>query len=392
MKVLQLCNKPPMPAVDGGCLAMLHLGNGLREQGVDLKIVSICTKKHPFRKQQVDKEYIERTKSEFIYVDTDINLVDAFSSLITKDSYNVSRFFSPDLDQRLEEILSKEKFDVIILESIFVAPYIGTIRRHSKAKLILRAHNIEYKIWRRLGKQSENKAKRIYYKHLAKRLKSFELDAFNQVDGIATISSLDEKNLRKKTDTPIINIPFGINLDEYKYAWSNSSDCFHLGSLDWKPNLEGVSWFIDEVFSRVNDDSLTFYLAGREIPNWINNCKDERIKIVGEVDSAKSFISEQGIMIVPLLSGGGMRVKIIEGLALGKVVITTSIGIEGIDAKHGKNILIADSAKDFAQQLIEISKDAEKRKEISKNARQLIEKKHTNNVIMQNLISFIEQL
>jgi len=389
MKVLQICNKPPLPAVDGGCLAMHQLGTGLLNSDIDLTIISICTNKHPFEKDKLDEGYLEKTKSEFIYVDTDINVVDAFSSLITKDSYNITRFFSPDLDQKIEHILKRKKFDCIILESVFVAPYIETIRRESKAKLILRAHNIEYKIWKRMAKQAGKGPKKLYYKHLSKRLKEFEINVWNQVDGIATISSQDKAYLNKKVDTPVVNIPFGIDLGDYEADLNESNSVFHLGSLDWKPNLEGVSWFIDEVIPLVKSD-IKFQVAGRNIPSWLGKMNQEKVEIVGEVESAKQYIANQGIMIVPLLSGGGMRVKIIEGMALSKPLITTSIGAEGIDVDHNEHVLIADTAEDFADQLERLYADKNLRKRLAINARKLIATNFDNKIIIQKLIEFIE--
>lgn len=389
MKVLQICNKPPLPAIDGGCLAMHQLGTGLLDSGIDLTIISICTNKHPFEKEKLDQDYIERTKSEFIYVDTDINVVDAFSSLITKDSYNITRFFSPDLDQKIEYILKRKKFDCIILESVFVAPYIDTIRRESKAKLVLRAHNIEYKIWKRMSKQAGKGPKKLYYKHLAKRLKEFEISVWNQVDGIATISTEDKIYLNKKVNTPVVNIPFGINMEDYQSDYNTSNSVFHLGSLDWKPNLEGVSWFIDEVIPLVKSE-MKFHVAGRNIPSWLGKMNQDKVEIVGEVESARKFISAQGIMIVPLLSGGGMRVKIIEGMALSKPVITTSIGAEGIDANHNEHVLIADTAEEFAAQLDRLINDENLRKRLALNSRALIAEKYDRQIIIKKLIEFIE--
>ncbi|MEJ6796357.1 MAG: hypothetical protein QNK63_06570, partial [Flavobacteriales bacterium] len=102
MKVLQLCHKPPKPSIDGGCLAMDALTKGLLDQGHEVKILSIHTHKHPFLKDKLDKDYLKTTSFESIFVDTRVNIVDVFSNLVTQDSYNISRFFSPNFDIRLK--------------------------------------------------------------------------------------------------------------------------------------------------------------------------------------------------------------------------------------------------------------------------------------------------
>ena len=149
MKVLQLCLKPPVPMVDGGCIAMHTLSQGLLDQGIELKILTVATSKHPFLPDQISKKFKDQTAIEGVFLDTSINVIDAFSALVTADSYNVNRFFSTDFDRRLIEILQENEYDIVHLESLFMTPYIDTIRKLSSAKVILRSHNLEHTIWSR---------------------------------------------------------------------------------------------------------------------------------------------------------------------------------------------------------------------------------------------------
>ncbi len=356
MKILQLCNKPPRPNIDGGCLAMDALTKGFLDSGHEVKILSIHTPKHPFLKHKIDSDYLETTKFESIFVDTRVNIVDAFSNLLTQDSYNLSRFFSPDFDIRLKKLLQREKFDIIQFESLFMTPYLPTAKRHSKGKCVLRSHNLEYLIWKRLAEGTKNVAKKFYLNHLAKKLEVFELDVINQVHGIVTISEDDYKKyeLLKAGKNQLINIPFGINVEEYSIKEPPEElSLFHLGSLEWPPNLEGVTWFLEEIWPAIRNEfpNLKFYLAGRKIPAEFNSNNYPGITVLGEVPDAKEFISSKSIMLVPILSAGGMRVKVIEGLALGKIVLSTSLGAEGIDFKKNEDILIADTKQEFLEHL-----------------------------------------
>jgi len=119
MKVLQLCNKPPRPMVDGGCIAMNTIATGLLDRDIDLKILTASTEKHPFLEDQISVDFKSSTNIESIFLDTRVNIIDAFSALVTSDSYNVSRFFSPDFDKRLIELLGEENYDIVHLESLF---------------------------------------------------------------------------------------------------------------------------------------------------------------------------------------------------------------------------------------------------------------------------------
>ena len=118
--------------MDGGCIAMNNITQGLLDANHEVKVLTIETYKHPFRPEEMPADYVKQTAIEAVFVDTKVNLVDAFSNLVTADSYNISRFFSTDFDIKLMEILQAQEFDVIHLESLFMTPYIGTVRRFSQ--------------------------------------------------------------------------------------------------------------------------------------------------------------------------------------------------------------------------------------------------------------------
>lgn len=396
MKILQLCHKPPCPPKDGGCIAMNIITQGLIKAGCSVKVLSIHTHKHDFEPQHLEKSYLASTSIESVFVDTRINLVDAFSNLITQDSYNVSRFFSPDYDKALTRILQSATYDVVLLESLFMTPYIDTVRRHSKAQVILRSHNLEYIIWERVAKGSKNPAKKTYLKLLAKQLKTHELNVFDQIDGIVAISSSDTSKYQKMGfKGKLITIPFGIDSEKMPFTpYQPSEQLFHLGSMDWMPNVEGVEWFLNEIWPGVvnKNPNIKLWMAGREMSSELRLRKDKNLHVLGAVNDAYSFMKEHGIMIVPLLSAGGIRVKIIEGMALGVPIISTSIGAEGIGCTHNENILIANTPEEFSEAIQLLISSPELSIRIAKNARKLVEEQFDNTLLTKNLLTFFEKL
>ncbi|MCB9194867.1 MAG: glycosyltransferase family 4 protein [Flavobacteriales bacterium] len=401
MRVLQLCLKPPQPAKDGGCIAINNISRGLINLGIELKILTLSTYKHPFKESAFDEEFLLKSKIEGVYIDTKVNIVDAFSNLVTSDSYNVSRFFSTDFDILLRRTLEDSEYDIVHLESVFMTTYCHTIRRFSKAKIVLRSHNLEYMIWERLARQSSNPAKKIYLSHLAKQLKNYEIQVISSIDGIAAITDEDGNKYRNLgAEIPIITIPFGINLSDYHYDVEehelNRSDIrlFHLGAMDWKPNLEGIAWFLEEVWTKLSGKftNLSLHLAGRNMPEWLLENEYPNLENHGEVSSANDFINSNDVMVVPLLSAGGMRVKIIEGMALGKTVISTKIGAEGINCENRVNILLADTIDEFEEQLAWISEKPARIFEIGQNARRLVEGYYDNESITKDLYGFYVNL
>ena len=396
MKVLQLCNKPPQPIIDGGCIAINNIATGLLVEGILLKILTIATQKHPFLIDKISKEFAEKTAIEGVFVDTRINVIDAFSALVTSDSYNVNRFFSPDFNKRLIELLERDSYDFVHLESLFMTPYIHTIRKYSKAKIILRSHNLEHLIWERLASSAGNTAKRLYLKHLSVKLKKYEYRTINEVDGIAAISFEDTSRYKfLKCSVPLITIPFGINLKNYPYQPLDLSapiSVFHIGSMDWEPNKEAISWLLDDIWPLVQKSGVQLHLAGKNMPGYITEQANESLIVHGEVDQAIHFMREHDIMIAPLLSGSGMRVKIIEAMGMGKAVITTKVGAEGISYTHNQNIIIADTAEEMALALRTLINTPSEVDRIGRNARNLIIDQYDNSKIIQNLIQFYHSL
>ena len=374
---------------------MKNISEGLIGNDIDLRILTIETEKHPFDRSAVPESVSSKATIDSVFVDTKLNFIDAFSNLITSDSYNVSRFFTPDVDIQLTKILQREKFDVIHLESLFVTPYIGTIRRNSNARIVLRSHNLEYMIWERLAAKAGKRARKMYLNILAKQLKRYELATINDIDGIVSISYEDEEKYRNiNPRKPILNVPFGININEYKTADKvKSNEFFHLGSLSWKPNLEGVQWFLKNVWPKYIDKQpdAVFHLAGRDIPDSIYQLKLKGLNIVGEVPDAKEFISSHGVMIVPLRAAGGIRVKIIEGMALGVPVLSTDVGAEGINCTTGHDVIIANTADEFIEEMLKCD-STPYLESVGRNARVLVEKDHNSYNLSQELISYYKEL
>ena len=156
---------------------------------------------------------------------------------------------------------------------------------------------------------------------------------------------------------------------------------FHIGALDWAPNQEGLIWFFDNCWTRIHSQNpdLKFYLAGRNAPEWLERRLSlDGVVYLGEINDAYDFINSKAIMVVPLFSGSGMRIKIIEGMALGKPIVTTDIGTEGIPTIDGNNIMLANDADKFVESINRLINDRELFNQIGKNAIGFIQEKFDN--------------
>lgn len=375
---------------------MHGITTGLLAAGHEVKVLCICTPKHPLDLAAMPKEYREATNIEGIYTDTGLNIVDAFTDLVTADNYNISRFFSPDMDIRLIRLLSAEQFDVVLLESLFVTPYLPTIRRYSHARIVLRSHNLEHVIQERMANSEKNLFKKPYRRFLAKQLKTYEVAVLDRVDGVAAITPSDAEHFAGHgSKTPITTIPFGVDPEDYPATEPSGAPVFfHLGSMDWLPNEEGIRWLLANVWPKVlkAHPKAKLHLAGNKMPKDLLELDMPGLHVNGRVPDADTYMSKRHVMVVPLFSAGGMRVKIIEGMAMGKCVISTPIGAEGISCTDGKDILLARSATDMAEAIGSIIESPERAHAIGLAARTLVRTHYANDRIVRDLIAFFRDL
>ncbi len=358
MKILQLTKKFPFPLKDGEAIAVTYLGKALHDLGAELSLLSMNTSKHPFNIKTLPADFNHYKNIHLVDIDNRVKVLDAFLNLFSQKSYHIERFVSPEFEQKLKQLLQEEDFDIVHLETLYLAPYIETIRKYSKAKIAMRSHNVEHEIWKRIAKNTNIGAKKWYLRLLTKRLEDFEVSNLNLYDIMVAITERDLgffKSLGLKI--PAIVAPIGLELKDYPETaqkTNNNNDFSFIGSLDWMPNIEGLKWLLDLVWPKVIEKApeARFHIAGRNTPDWLKELNRPGVIVHGEVPDAIAFICEHQTMLVPLLSGSGMRVKILEGMAMGRLVISTDLGLEGIPASGGREVLVANKADAFAEAIL----------------------------------------
>ncbi len=397
MRVLLLCNKAPFPPNDGSSIAIYNMAKGHEENGVELHIFSINTKKHFKSDSEVKQGFSNNTNYKSVYLNTNPTFLGASLNLFSNQSYFVSRFFNPKVVPELESMLQETDFEIIQLEGLFMATYIPVIRKLSKAKIVLRAHNIEYLIWDRYISKTNSWVHKIYLKIQTNRLRKFELTTFKAVDAIVPITNADAGIIKEFSNSPIHTAITGVDLNNYKKSKSSEFDpysIFHFGSMDWIPNQEAVDWFLENCWPIIRRQvpNATFIIAGRSIPKRYKQLASDRIVIRENVPDAADVYNQFNVMIVPVLSGSGMRIKIVEGMCYGKAIVSTQIGAEGINAKHGKDILLIDEPSEFANAVIRLLKNESERLELEGNAITFAKHNFDYLPISKRLLEFYKQL
>lgn len=399
MRILQLCKKFPYPLMDGEAIAVTYLSKALRDLGCEITLLCMNTTKHYTDIDKLPADFDHYKAIHCTPLDNSINAMDAFKNLFSESSYHINRFISRPFQEKLIEILRTQTFDIVQLETLYLAPYVDTIKAHSDAHVVMRAHNVEHEIWDRISNNTQFWPKRWYLTHLTKKLRNFEVNRLNDYDFLVALTDRDLKMFKKLGyKNGAMASPIGIEAADYinqgvKIKPRDFSLCF-IGSLDWMPNIEGLNWFLTRVWPKIHErfPDVKLHVAGRNTPRSLYNLNLPNVIIHGEVPNAARFISNHTAMVVPLFSGSGMRVKILEGMALGKLVITTTLGKEGIAARDREELIIADDADAFVDAVAYCRNEQNRPQAIGENARSFVKDQFDNKRIAQRLFEIYEDL
>lgn len=398
MQVLLISNKVPWPPHDGGAIASLNMCKNLSEEGHAVCLLAMNTSKHPLPAEALPEWMHTKINTQLVPVNTRIRPLKALLNLLFSDyPYNYSRFISKRFRNLLISILREKKFDIVQFEGLPLIWYARQVRRYSGAHLVLRAHNVEHQIWKKLAAETHSRFRRGYYNVLYKRILKLErnLEVF---DGIICISQKDQAGLQGlgcKQKSTVVWTGYTVDRTVSPKAVNIPPKVYYIGALDWLPNQEGLLWFLEHVWqniiSRKPESSL--YIAGRNAPERLETkIQSYPVNYMGEVSDAKAFASDKDILIVPLFSGSGIRIKIIEAMGMGKTVITTPLGAEGLPVQDGKDLLICRSEADFTRELLNILLHPERVIAIAREAVNTIRTHFDNKTLAKNVSNFYKSL
>ena len=365
MNILQITKKLPFPLTSGEAWAVTALAEGLHNCGVVLDLFTI----YPNRGDNVsneDEEIRQKLRTRRVY--SEVEIVDtiittsrrgSLENLVSRGSYHADRFDQEKVRKSLESWMQRHRYDVVLVETVYMMHYVRTIKKlNPDIKVILRAHNVEHVIWLRYA-EGLGAMKSWYFKDQSKRLKAWEAEVMAQADLVLPVSGHDQdvikRLLNNNEEVAMLVAPIGMKVaDQSKVAKNDiekkkdSLILGYIGLLDWRPNVEGLQWFLKEVWPDLKKTHLNVELkiAGKNGED-LKLPRSEAVQVIGAVVDSDAFLRSVDVMIAPLLSGSGIRVKILQALRLQVPVISTSIAKEGLALEHRKEILIADTAEEW---------------------------------------------
>lgn len=408
-RVLFILPRIPYPPRDGAEVVISQTLESLRKQGTNVDVFSL----NPSRQHRQSNELTSRVPSSHVSnIDSDIAplrlLIELLSSPVYQigeqklsTSYWTSRFIDLNAARELVEFVSiNGPYDVVHCETLFTVFYGLYLRDNNPWKertirVVYRSHNVEWKIQDDLAASSHaNLLNRYVRLRLAQQTMKYEIAVANLCDGIVCISERDAEWYRQNSRANVVSLLPGIAVTEPSGSVQIDLSIGFLGSLDWKPNAEGLAWFVKDVFPLIRQavPGVTLSVAGRSSARYRNRWDDADIQIIGEVPSAVDFIARHTVMVAPVFSGSGIRIKLLEAFACGSVVVTTSKGAEGLGIENQRECFVADTPELFASCCIRALTTADDRKLVGNNAIQFVQTHHSWSTNCKMLTAFYESI
>jgi polysaccharide biosynthesis protein PslH len=331
-----------------------------------------------------DVQYENQIKREFANAETVYTAaldgtpiaqsLDYFRRVFQPTPFAVSKFTHSGTQRLITSWLAGKKFEVAVCDFLSASQ---NFPDNSLTPVVLFQHNVETALWQRLAAAESNQVKRAAYWLEAGKMARYEHAAFHKFRHIIAVSENDRQQmLAMNSSCPISIVPTGVDTGQYRVAPPSVADpprIIFLGSMDWEPNIDAVLYFCRDIFPhiRARFPSAIFQIVGRNPHRNVQKLASGSVQVTGTVPSVAEFLRDATVVVVPLRIGGGTRLKIFEAMATGRAVISTTIGAEGLAVENGRDLILADHAREFAQAIIRLLDDTALRRQYEQAAARL---------------------
>ena len=375
MKILFLSPTVPFPLTDGGRIRVFNL---LKQIAVKNEVTLLA-----LETQTTDADGVAELRQLGIQVHLVPNaptlprvsfgtLVKAF---LKRQPITVARYDIPAYRQKFRELIATQTFDLVHYEMFHIAQF------HTETHLpgVLSQQNVDSAIWRRLCSETANPLYKFAYWTQQLAFQRYERVLSPKFDAVTCTSDIDAAVFQQHcTENAIEIIPNGVDITHYRPDFTTEAPAhlIYIGSMDWYPNEDAVAFFADEVLPRIQEKvpDVTFSIVGGNPSARVQKLAErDGIIVTGRVPEIKPYFAKATVFVVPLRIGSGTRLKILEALAMGKAIVSTTVGAEGLDLKDGAEIFIADEPTAFADAVTRLLTDAQLRRRIGENGRSRVE-------------------
>jgi sugar transferase (PEP-CTERM/EpsH1 system associated) len=391
MRILWLKTDLLLPLDKGGKLRTWHLMRHLAKQH-EITYLAFAEPDQPRADVTGMREVAARvdtvTRSEpakgtwRFYADAAMHLVDPLP-------YAVGKYRSTEFRQRLDALLAEIAFDLIVCDFLFPAV---NLPERLPCPAVMFTHNVESEIWRRHAETKTSPLSKLLYEMQYRRMLRYEGGALRRFDGVLAVSDADRETFDRiypgAIRRPAHVVPTGVDTDFFappsgpsgvEGSEPNSRELVFTGSMDWLPNEDAMIHFCRDVLPliRAEEPDVQLSIVGRAPTPAVEQLAEQSgIRVTGRVDDVRPYMRNAAAYIVPLRIGGGTRLKIFEAMAMGKAVVSTTVGAEGLPVTSGEHVLLADEPYAFSRAVVQLLRDVERRRQLESAARALVVEKY----------------
>ena len=394
MRILFLSPTVPFPLTDGGRIRVFNLLKQIAQRS-EVTLLALKT-------QSSDVESVVHLERFGIRVHLvqqggklpSVSFGTLLRAFLKKVPITVARYNVPAYRQKLRELVATETFDLVHYEMFHVAQF------HTETHLpsLLSQQNVDAAIWRRLCQETANPLRKCLYWTQQRAFERYERLTHPQFDIVTCASEIDRQTFQRTNAAGRFEIiPNGVDVEDYQPAYGSEEEAhlIYIGSMDWYPNEDAVAFFADEVLPKIREklpDVQFSAVGGNPSPRVQKLAARSHILVTGRVPEIKPYFARATVFVVPLRIGSGTRLKILEALAMGKAVVSTTVGAEGLNLVDGEEILIADEPRTFAEAVLRLLTDASLRRKIGENGRARVERDYDWRRIGEKLYRLYESL
>lgn len=394
MRILFLSPTLPFPLTDGGRIRVYNLLKQIAQNN-DVTLLALET-------QPTDKNSIANVEQLGVkvhlvqYASTlpPLSPKTFISALFKRQPITVARYDVPVYRRKFKELLTTEAFDIVHYEMFHTAQF------HTETDLpsVLSLQNVDSAIWHRLQSETENLFYKCAYWSQQRAFQRYERVLSPKFDVVTCTSEVDAAVFERYCAEDTVKIiPNGVDVTHFSpdHASEDTAHLIYIGSMDWYPNEDAVSFFTQEILPQIQTDvpDVKFTIVGGNPSERVQRLADmEGVVVAGRVPEIKSYFAEATVFVVPLRIGSGTRLKILEALAMGKAIVSTTVGAEGLALRDGEEILIADEPDTFANAVTRLLTDRELRQKIGTNGRVRVEQDYDWRSIAERLHKVYESL
>jgi len=394
MKVLFITTKSPLPMNDGHSLRTFNL---LKSVAQKHKVTLLSFVKFPIEYEY--REELEKLCSSVKQFSVPDNCsrpraaISACLNIPGNQPYVATKYNQSAMRKEIRQILCDETFDLVHLDMLPLGVFLDDV----DIPVVLNEHNVESALLKRRCDSISNPVAKWYFAEQQRRLELFETRVVQGVTHVIACSEEDGTILHGMAPDQLISVvPNGVDTDFYQSSSIDKEEIDNLafvGGMNWFPNRDAVSWFDQAVMTELlqRNPGIQLNVVGKSIDE-MKIKHDQQIVMHGFVDDTRPYLEKSAVVIVPIRVGGGTRLKVLEAMSMGKAMVSTSVGVEGIKVTHRKHVLIADTAEKFAESIVELLKNKELRREIGCEARKLVSDMYRWDRIGRKLLDVYENV